>query len=446
MTRSSHTDAKEMISDIERLTPDLCAIGDDNFRYRTVLPKSPGQPTFRPQTLSVAAGSVRFMADIAKNMLVEAPTVGNSRQPEPVVSADVRARIARSVAESKSPSTVRAYASDWRRFDTWCALHDHQELPADPLVIAAYLTDAADTLTDTGTRAYAPATLSRWISAIGHRHQVAGYPPPTTDPIVTATLSGIRRSYAAAGDRPRRQMVPLLTSDIVTIVTAARDAVTGWAGEVLERRDTALLLMGFAGAFRRSELVGLDCGDITVHRLDGLHVRLRRSKTDQDGTGAVKALPFTTSHVSCPPCAALRWLQVVAAYERGERAGVIRLLRTSPVFDGHLCRGAVPTASPHTPLFRSIAKNGNLSTTALSGAAVHAAVRRRTTAADYDETLVAQLGGHSLRAGFVTQAFRNGADAHAIMRQTGHKTPGMLEVYAREHAPLIGNAVTDIGL
>lgn len=77
---------------------------------------------------------------------------------------------------------------------------------------------------------------------------------------------------------------------------------------------------------------------------------------------------------------------------------------------------------------------------------MHAAVRRRATAAGYDETLVARLGGHSLRAGFVTQAFRNGAEAHAIMRQTGHTTPGMLEVYAREHAPLIGNAVTDIGL
>lgn len=126
--------------------------------------------------------------------------------------------------------------------------------------------------------------------------------------------------------------------------------------------------MGFAGAFRRSELVGLDYGDVAVHRLDGLHVRLRRSKTDQDGTGPVKALPFTTSHVSCPPCAVLRWLQVVAAHERGGRTRVIRLLRTAPGFDSHLCRGANPTASPHTPLFRSITKNGNLSTTALSGA------------------------------------------------------------------------------
>ena len=364
----------------------------------------------------------------------------------PDLTAAATDRIRQSMSASRAEGTLRAYASAWRRFENWCTAGGHTALPAHPVTVAAYLVDAADTFTPDGQRTFAPATFSKWVAAIAHCHRRSGHDSPTSHETVRATLSGIRRTYALAGDRPRRQMAPLLTSDIVTIVTKARDAVTGWAGEVLERRDTALLLMGFAGAFRRSELVGLDCGDITVHRLDGLHVRLRRSKTDQDGTGAVKALPFTTSHVSCPPCAALRWLQVVAAYERGERAGVIRLLRTSPVFDGHLCRGAVPTASPHTPLFRSIAKNGNLSTTALSGAAVHAAVRRRTTAADYDETLVAQLGGHSLRAGFVTQAFRNGADAHAIMRQTGHKTPGMLEVYAREHAPLIGNAVTDIGL
>ncbi|EME60700.1 phage integrase family protein [Rhodococcus ruber BKS 20-38] len=84
--------------------------------------------------------------------------------------------------------------------------------------------------------------------------------------------------------------------------------------------------------------------------------------------------------------------------------------------------------------------------TPLSGAAVHHAIRRRAELAGYDPEIVSQLGRHSLRAGFVTQAFRNGASAHAIMRQTGHTTPAMLEVYAREHAPLVGNAVTKSGL
>ncbi|MDN5546681.1 MAG: tyrosine-type recombinase/integrase, partial [Rhodococcus sp. (in: high G+C Gram-positive bacteria)] len=166
----------------------------------------------------------------------------------------------------------------------------------------------------------------------------------------------------------------------------------------------------------------------------------------QDGTGTVRALPFTTRHEHCPPCAWARWAQVVAAFDTGGRVGVIRILTTSGPFDAHVCRGAIPKTSAQAPLFRSIRKNGNLSDTPLSGAAVHAAIRRRATAAGYDPAVVTQLGGHSLRAGFVTQAFRNGADAHAIMRQTGHTTPAMVEVYARENAPLIGNAVNDLGL
>lgn len=126
--------------------------------------------------------------------------------------------------------------------------------------------------------------------------------------------------------------------------------------------------------------------------------------------------------------------------------GVIRLMRTTPPFDGHVCRAGLPRMKARAPLFRAIAKNGNLSSAALSGASVHAAIRRRAHNAGYDETVVAQLGGHSLRAGFVTQAFRNGADAHAIMRQTGHTNPAAVELYAREHTPLVGNAVTEIGL
>lgn len=160
----------------------------------------------------------------------------------------------------------------------------------------------------------------------------------------------------------------------------------------------------------------------------------------------MKALPFTDQHRTCPVCAWVRWLQVVAAFDAGGRVSVIRLLTRAQAFDEHVCRGSLPTAEGRAPLFRSVRKNGNLSTAALSGAAVHAAIRRRAAAAGYDAHTVSQLGGHSLRAGFVTQAFRNGADAHAIMRQTGHTTPGMVELYARENAPLIGNAVTRLGL
>lgn len=364
----------------------------------------------------------------------------------PDLSCEVAARIERSMASARSAGTRRAYDSAWRRFETWCTAAGHIPLPAHPATVAAYLVAAADTLTGQGTRAYAPSTLGKWVAAITDRHRRLGHDTPCGHEMVRATLAGIRRDYAAAGERPRSPRAPLLTSDITTIVSAARAGVTGWASEVLERRDSALLLMGYTGAFRRSELVGLECRDVRRDRLDGAHVRVRKSKTDQDGAGTVKALPFTDRHESCPVCAWLRWLQVAAAFDTGGRVAVIRVLARSVRFEQHLCRGPVPSTLPRAPLFRSIRKNGNLSESALSGAAVHAAIRRRAGQAGYTVEFFAQLGGHSLRSGFVTQAFRNGADAHAIMRQTGHSTPGMVEIYARENAPLVGNAVNALGL
>ncbi|OXM18318.1 integrase [Rhodococcus erythropolis] len=385
-------------------------------------------------------------AQITGSHRTPAPTAVGTAAVFPDLPDDVAARIVRSMESARSDGTRRAYESAWRRFEHWCTAHGHSSLPAHPATVAAYLVAAADTLTTDGSRAYAPPTFAKWVAAIADRHRRTGHESPTSHEIVRGTLAGIRRDYAAAGDRPRNPRAPLLTADITTITAVARDSVAGWADEVLERRDSALILIGYTGAFRRSELVELQCGDVKLDRLDGVHVRLRRSKTDQDGTGTVRALPFTARHEHCPPCAWHRWAQVVAAFDTDGRVGVIRTLSKAGPFDGHVCRGSLPRMSVRAPLFRSIRKNGNLSDTPLSGAAVHAAIRRRATAAGYDPAVITQLGGHSLRAGFVTQAFRNGADAHAIMRQTGHTTPAMVEVYARENAPLIGNAVNDLGL
>ena len=319
-------------------------------------------------------------------------------------------------------------------------------LPAHPVTVAAYLVDAADTRTETGERAYAVATFGTWIAAINHQHRTTGHLSPTAHELVAATLSGIRREYAAAGDRPRTSRDPLLVDDIKLLVSTARERCRGWADEVLERRDSAILLLGFAGAYRRSELSEMVCGDVTVHRHDGLHIKLRKSKTDQEGRGAVKALPYTDSHETCPPCAYVRWVQAVAAFDVGGRPSVIRLLRRREPSDGHVCRGGVPRTAARAPLFRAVAKNGNLGTTALSGAAIHQTIRRRAEHAGYDHSAVTKLGGHSLRAGFVTQGTRNGADGSAIARQTGHASLDSVEVYRREHAPLVGNAVKEIGL
>ena len=209
-------------------------------------------------------------------------------------------------------------------------------------------------------------------------------------------------------------------------------------------RDRALLVFGWTGAFRRSELAGLAVGDITLHPEDGLHVRLRHSKTDQASEGALRALPYARRHpVLCAPCAWAAWRQVVDGWDSEGRPGAMRALRGLETDrHGHLCAKPFHTGDPDSPAFRSVRPNGTLGGP-ITGHAVNSMVKRRAAAAGLPAGL---LGGHSLRSGFVTEAFRKGADAHAIMRQTGHRSPAMLEVYAREGAPLVGNAVTGLGL
>ncbi len=180
-------------------------------------------------------------------------------------------------------------------------------------------------------------------------------------------------------------------------------------------------------------------------------------------------MPYGRDPVTCPPCAYLRWREVLHAVDTtpdgGTRRSVMRVLHRQATTDAtgggggerqpdeeqavlHVCRTIrVPDpADPGRPVFPTVHKTGAIGHRAMSGDAVNEMIRRRAEQAGFTSAQTALLGGHSLRAGFVTEAFRQGADAHAIMRQTGHRSPVMLEVYAREHAPLTGNAVTRLGL
>ena len=358
-------------------------------------------------------------------------------------------RILEVVAQSQSASTIRNYRGDWNRFASWCAARQFIAMPAAQDTIAAYLIDAADTRADdkNRTRIYSPATLSRWVSSINFWHRAQDLPAPGSGQLVMSTLAGLRRMYASEGQRPTNRREPLRTDDIKHLVGAARRGATTWVDEVRERRDSALLLLGYVGAFRRSELVALTFADVRRIRADGLHIRIRRSKTDQDGQGQVKVAPYAADHESCPVCAVHRWHEVVCAFDRGGRPAVIRVASTAEPFDRHICRDTVASPNdPLAPLFRGIRKNGNISDAALSGAAVHAVIRSRASAAGFTDDQVAMLGGHSLRAGFVTEALSNGAEPHSIIRQTGHASHSMVEIYAREHAPIENNAVTRLGM
>jgi len=368
----------------------------------------------------------------------------------PVLSEEVLSGVWAAVDASTAANTKAAYRSDWARFTTWCTAGGHQPLPAHPLTVAAYLTEAAAEQTGPGRWLYAPATLTRWCSSINQFHTAAHCDPPGRDEIVRRALSGIRRLRT----RPPARRAPLLLDDLRTLLTALTREVAGWPGGVAARRDAALLLLGFATAARRSELAGLTIGDVTVHRVDGLHVRLRKSKTDQEGRGAVKAVPYGRDPATCPPCAYTRWRLLLDASDKAidgrQRRPVLRELhrqvRDAGV-DGHVCRVDLPDPPDlGRALFPRVHKTGFIGAAAMGGPAVNQVIARRATTACYTAAQIAKLGGHSLRAGFVTEAFRQGADAHAIMRQTGHRNPAILEVYAREHAPLVNNAVTKLGL
>ncbi len=295
------------------------------------------------------------------------------------------------VAVSRAPATVRAYASDWRSFTAWCATHGLIGLPAEPTTVVLYLTYLA--------RNSKTATIRRRLSSISVAHQAAGVASPTTDILVRSTWSGIRRTNGIA----QTAKAALLTDDVRAMVMTLGDTLIG-------RRDACLLLLGFASALRRSELVALDIGDV-VETNDGLVVTIARSKTDQEGEGRQIGIPYGSHPTTCPVRALRAWL---AAAE---------------IEDG--------------PLFRPIDRHGRFGSERLSDRAVAIVVKRTAEAAGIDPRLVA---GHSLRSGMATSAARAGATEVQIMRQTGHKSLPVLRRYVHAGSLFTDNAAAKLGL
>ncbi len=303
-----------------------------------------------------------------------------------------KTQIAVYAANSKAAHTWKAYQADLRDFTTWCEEHNLVSLPATPETVAAYLADL--------TQRCKVSTIQRRLSAISQQHAAARFESPTRSAIVRLTMQGIRRTHAPA--QGVRKVQPAVTSVIYKLVDPLGTSL-------IDLRDRALILLGFAGAFRRSELAQLQLTDITETE-DGLRVRLRHSKTDQEGEGFVKGIPYGHEHKTCPVRAWKAWKE--AACLTGGYA------------------------------FRSITRYSKLGAS-LSDRAVAEVIKRRAQAAGLAYT---EFSGHSLRAGLATAAAQAGVSERVIAKQTGHKSLPVLRGYIREGSLFTENAAAKVGL
>jgi site-specific recombinase XerD len=281
-----------------------------------------------------------------------------------------------SVAKAeKALSTRKAYGTDFRIFKAWCDGKGVSVIPASTETVAAFLASESKTAK--------PSTLGRRIAAIRYAHKLAHLDTPTDSEAVKATLRGIRRTFGGAKVRK----APAVSAKMHSMVAMAPDRLSGL-------RDRALLLLGFAGAFRRSELVALDVADIADAKT-GLLVTIRRSKTDQEGEGITIAI--ARGDVACPAKALREWLDA-AGIETG-------------------------------PIFRAINKGGTVATARLTDRSVANIVKAYAGRAGFDAST---FSGHSLRSGFLTSAAANGASIFKMMDVSRHKSVDTLRGYVRD--------------
>lgn len=296
---------------------------------------------------------------------------------EKASSAKWKAKAQATKAKALSDRTRKAYADQWRWFSEWCDDHDEQSLPVEPLVLGAYLTARAEA-------GWKPSTLSQGLAAICHEHTTNGHASPRRDPELGEIWAGIRKGLIARPD----QKAPLSAQWLREMLDVLPDGLRG-------QRDRAILLIGFAGGFRRSELASLQVDDVQFHP-QGVELLVRKSKTDQAGHGHTKVIAYGANPSSCPVRALEDWLELSG-----------------------LCDG---------PIFRPIDRNENIRERALTPHSIAKMVKDTAGRAGLD---AARFSGHSLRAGFVTAATLGGADEAAVMDQTGHRSVEMVRRYTR---------------
>jgi site-specific recombinase XerD len=299
------------------------------------------------------------------------------------------------VLGSKAGNTWRAYRADWKQWCQWCASSGAEPLPAAPSAVATYLKWLA-------ARGVKLTTIRRRLAGIAQAHRVAGAAFDRRGRVLAFALEHLARSHGA----PPSRKAELRLADVKTML-AAIDRATDRG-----KREAALLLLGFAGAFRRSEIVALEAPDIEWSR-DGILVTLRRSKTDQVGQGQIIAIRYGRHERTCPVRALKDWLQARQAQLKSA--------------DG--------------PIFCRIRSDGTA--VRLSGQAYAHLLKRLAALIGLDP---ARVAGHSTRRGCATEADARGADLQAIADQLRHRKLDTTRGYIRRGTAIRDSVSAKLGL
>jgi site-specific recombinase XerD len=295
---------------------------------------------------------------------------------------------------SKANNTVRAYKSDFNDFGLFCAQNGFKSLPTTPNTISLYLSYLS-------SKDIKVSTLKRRLVSIKVLHKLKGHYLDSKNPIIIETLMGIKRRKGSI----QRGKKPILIKNLKEIINAIDRQNKE---EIKKFRDRSIILIGFAGGFRRNEIVSLDCEDLDFVQ-EGLKIDIRRSKTDQFGEGFTKALPYFDSSQYCPVLSLKKWIEV------------------SKITSG--------------PVFRRFSKGSKLSKNRLTDQTVALLIKEYLKLAGIDNK---NYSGHSLRSGFATSAAESGVEERSIMAMTGHKSTEMIRRYIKEANLFKNNALNKI--
>jgi site-specific recombinase XerD len=314
-------------------------------------------------------------------------------------------------AQAQAENTIRAYAADLEDFRHWCKKYDREWLPATSKTVGLYLGARADGLS--------LSTLERRLAAIASLHKEEGYESPAS--VAEGPLRTIWKGIVREKTRQKDGAPPLMVEDLRSIIEhlprySSSDSGPTGRLTLTALRDRALLLVGWTGALRRSELVALTTEDIQFIEGEGVNVYVRRSKSDQEAEGLVKGLPYGSNKETCPVTALRQWLQAAERNVEG-------------AFEGDI--------------FRRFYRGESIGESAMTAQYVSTVLKRHAESAGLDPN---EYSAHSLRAGFITQAIRAGKAERRVKEHSGHQSWETFNEYVEEAGTFQDNPAEDIGL